>query len=81
MSREEVFEKLDQVFQDVFDDESLHVTDETTAADVDGWDSLEHIELMASVERAFGIRFSMGEITRMKNVGEMADLSLEKREQ
>ncbi|HJC06493.1 MAG TPA: acyl carrier protein [Candidatus Enterocloster excrementipullorum] len=81
MSREEVFEKLDQVFQDVFDDESLHVTDETTAADVDGWDSLEHIDLMASVERAFGIRFSMGEITRMKNVGEMADLILEKREQ
>ena len=81
MSREEVFEKLDQVFQDVFDDESLHVTDETTAADVDGWDSLEHIDLMASVERAFGIRFSMGEITRMKNVGEMADLILKKREQ
>ena len=81
MSWEEVFEKLDQVFQDVFDDESLHVTDETTAADVDGWDSLEHIDLMASVERAFGIRFSMGEITRMKNVGEMADLILEKREQ
>ena len=81
MSREEVFEKLDQVFQDVFDDESLHVTDESTAADVDGWDSLEHIDLMASVERAFGIRFSMGEITRMKNVGEMADLILEKREQ
>ena len=81
MSREEVFEKLDQVFQDVFDDESLHVTDETTAADVDGWDSLEHIDLMASVERAFGVRFSMGEITRMKNVGEMADLILEKREQ
>ena len=81
MSREEVFEKLDQVFQDVFDDESLHVTDETTAADVDGWDSLEHIDLMASVERALGIRFSMWEITRMKNVGEMADLILEKREQ
>ena len=81
MSREEVFEKLDQVFQDVFDDESLHVTDETTAADVDGWDSLEHIDLMASVERAFGIRFSMGAITRMKNMGEMADLILEKREQ
>ena len=81
MSREEVFERLDQVFQDVFDDESLHVTDETTAADVDGWDSLEHIDLMASVERAFGIRFSMGEITRMKNVGEMADLILKKREQ
>ena len=81
MSREEVFEKLDQVFQDVFDDESLHVTDETTAADVDGWDSLEHSDLMASVERPFGIRFSMGEITRMKNVGEMADLILEKREQ
>ena len=72
MSREEVFERLDQVFQDVFDDESLHVGDGTTAADVEGWDSLE---------QAFGIRFSMGEITRMKNVGEMADLILKKREQ
>ena len=81
MSREEVFERLDQVFQDVFDDESLHVGHGTTAADVVGWDSLAHIDLMASVERAFGIRFSMGEITRMKNVGEMADLILEKREQ
>lgn len=81
MSREEVFERLDQVFQDVFDDESLHVWDGTTAADVEGWDSLEHIDLMASVEKAFGIRFSMGEITRMKNVGEMADLILKKREQ
>ena len=81
MSREEVFERLDQVFQDVFDDESLYVGDGTTAADVEGWDSLEHIDLMASVEKAFGIRFSMGEITRMKNVGEMADLILKKREQ
>ena len=81
MSREEVFERLDQVFQDVFDDESLHVGDGTTAADVEGWDSLEHIDLMASVEKAFGIRFSMGEITRMKNVSEMADLILKKREQ
>ena len=81
MSREEVFERLDQVFQDVFDDESLQVGDGTTAADVEGWDSLEHIDLMASVEKAFGIRFSMGEITRMKNVGEMADLILKKREQ
>ena len=81
MSREEVFERLDQVYQDVFDDESLHVGDGTTAADGGGWDSLEHIDLMASVEKAFGIRFSMGEITRMKNVGEMADLILKKREQ
>lgn len=78
MSREEVFERLDQVFQDVFDDESLHVGDGTTAADVEGWDSLEHIDLIAAVEDAFSVHFSMAEVTSMKNVGEMADRIMEK---
>ena len=81
MSREEVFQKLNEVFREEFDDEEILVKEDTTAKDIEGWDSLEHIDLMASVEKAFGIRFSMGEITRMKNVGEMADLILKKREQ
>ncbi len=73
MSREEVFAALDEVFQDEFDDETIHVTDATVADDIDGWDSLEHIDLIIAVERRFGIKFTMGEVNGMKNVGEMAE--------
>ncbi|MCR4704079.1 MAG: acyl carrier protein [Saccharofermentans sp.] len=73
MTREEIYDKLNEVFQDVFDDEELTVNDATVAADVDGWDSLEHINLIVAVERCFGIKFTMGETTGLKNVGEMVD--------
>lgn len=76
MSREEVFAALDEVFQDEFDDETIHVTDATVADDIDGWDSLEHIDLIIAVERRFGIKFTMGEVNGMKNIGEMADIIL-----
>lgn len=76
MSREEVFAALDEVFQDEFDDETIHVTDATTADDIEDWDSLEHIDLIIAVERRFGIKFTMGEVNGMKNVGEMADIIL-----
>ena len=78
MSREEVFERLNEVFRDVFDEEDITVDEGTTAEDIDGWDSLEHINLMAAVESEFGIKFSMGQIVTMKNVGEMADIILQK---
>lgn len=78
MSREEVFETLNEVFRDVFDDETITVDDDTTADDIEDWDSLEHINLMAAVESEFGIKFSMGQIMTMKNVGEMADIILQK---
>ena len=78
MSREEVFEKLNNVFQDVFDDETIEVSSATTADDIEDWDSLEHINLMAAVEQEFGIKFTMGQIVTMKNVGEMATIILEK---
>lgn len=78
MSREEVFEKLNEVFRDVFDEESITVNDSTTADDIEGWDSLEHINLIAAVESEFGIKFSMGQVVTMKNVGEMADIILQK---
>lgn len=74
MSREEVFATLNEVFQDVFDDEGITVTDQTTADDIEEWDSLEHINLLAAVEQAFGIKFNMGQVVSMKNVGEMADI-------
>lgn len=78
MSREEVFERLNEVFRDVFDDETIVVCETTTANDIEDWDSLEHINLMAAVESEFGIKFSMGQVVTMKNVGEMADIILQK---
>lgn len=78
MAREEAYEKLNGVFQDVFDDDSITVNDETTSNDIEDWDSLEHINLVVAVEKCFGIKFSMGETTTMKNVGEMMDIILER---
>lgn len=74
MDREEVFVRLNEVFRDVFDDESITVTDVTTADDIEEWDSLEHINLLAAVEQEFGMKFNMGQVVSMKNVGEMADI-------
>lgn len=74
MTREAVFEKLNEVFRDVFDDEEIVVNDTTTSEDIEDWDSLEHINLIAAVEQEFGVKFSMGQVVTMKNVGEMADI-------
>lgn len=76
MTRENVFVKLNEVFQDVFDDSSITVNETTTSNDIEDWDSLEHINLIAAVEQEFGVKFNMGQVVTMKNVGEMADLIL-----
>ncbi|MBQ1440321.1 MAG: acyl carrier protein [Clostridia bacterium] len=78
MTREEIFMALDEIFQDEFDDDAIHVDETTTADDIDGWDSLEHINLIVAVERRFGMKFKMAEVTDMKNVGEMADIIAER---
>lgn len=77
MTREEVFERLNAVFRDVFDDDTITVNDETVSDDVDGWDSLEHINLIVAVENEFSFKIPMGKVVTMKNVGEMVDLILE----
>lgn len=74
MIRSDIFKKLNEIFRDVFDDASIIVDETTTAADIDDWDSLTHINLLASIEDEFGIRFNMKDVVSMKNVGEMADL-------
>lgn len=74
MTREEAFTKLNEVFRDVFDDETICVNENTTSADIEDWDSLEHINLLAAVEQEFGMKFNMGQVVSMKNVGEMADI-------
>jgi acyl carrier protein len=66
--------KLTDVFRDVFDDDELTIGAGTTASDVDGWDSLAHIRLMLSVERAFKIKLSASEIGRLKSVGDLMEL-------
>ena len=73
MTNQEIFEKLSEIFSDVFDEE-ITVTAETTAADVEEWDSLTHITLIAEVEEAFGFKFAMKDVLGMKNVGEMAQI-------
>ena len=78
MSREEVFAKLNGVFCEVFDDEDIVIGETTTAEDIEDWDSLEHITLVAAVESEFDVKFSMGQVMTLKNVGEMVDLILSK---
>ena len=78
MTREEVFERLNKVFQEVFDDEIIKVNDSTTSEDIDDWDSFEHISLIVAVEEEFAIKIPMGKVVTMKNVGEMADIILQR---
>lgn len=70
----EIYQRLNEVFRDVFDDDSLSVTPRTTASDIEDWDSLTHITLIAAVEDEFRMKFSMKEVVEMKNVGEMVAL-------
>ena len=74
MEREEIFRRLNVVFRDVFDDDSITVTDHTTADDIEDWDSMMHISLVSAVEDEFSVKFNMKEVVSMKDVGEMADI-------
>lgn len=78
MNREEIFTKLNEVFRDVFDDEKIAVNDATTADDIEDWDSLEHVNLIVAVQNAFGVKFNIGQVNSMQNVGEMVDIILQK---
>lgn len=71
VQRQKILDRLNDVFRDVFEDETIHVTEMTTAAEIDGWDSLMHITLISAVEDAFDIKFKMKDIVGMKNVGDM----------
>jgi acyl carrier protein len=66
--------RLTKVFRDVFDDSSLKLTDEMTAADVKDWDSLTHINLIVAVEKEFAIRLTTREVRGLNNVGEFVQL-------
>lgn len=78
MNREQVMKKVNDVFKDVFDDKTLMITDNTTASDIEDWDSLTHITLISSIEEEFGIKFEMADIVKFENVGDMVDAICEK---
>jgi acyl carrier protein len=67
-------EILNGIFREVFDDSSIVVKRETTADDIDDWDSLSHLNLVIAVEMKFGVKFALGELQSLKNVGDMSDL-------
>lgn len=71
---EETLNKLQDIFRSVFEDDELVIARETTAQDVEAWDSVLNVTLMMEVETAFGIRFSTGEIAYLKHVGDLLDL-------
>jgi len=78
MARDEVYSRLTSVFCKVFDLEALELDPALTADDVDGWDSLNHVRLMVSVQREFGVKFSAAEVRGLKNVGELVALIQQK---
>jgi len=78
MERKEVFEKLNEIFCDVLDLDEVNLQDSTTANDIDEWDSLAQIQLVAVIEKAFSIKFVSKEIIGWANVGELVDSIIKK---
>ena len=78
MSREEVFEKLNTIFRNNFDDDDITLSDETSSEDIEDWDSLEQINLVVAIQDEFNVKFNIDEVNAMKNVGEMVDFIIEK---
>ncbi|MBR4470673.1 MAG: acyl carrier protein [Erysipelotrichaceae bacterium] len=81
MTREEVMKTLNEIFCNVFDDDSIVLADETNSSDIDDWDSLEQINLIVNIENEFEMMFDMAEVSDLANVGEMADLIMRKFEE
>ena len=73
MERDDILAKVQEVFQDELEVEDLVLTDETTADDVEEWDSLSHVQLVVALEKAFGIKFTSREILSWDNVGDLVD--------
>ena len=74
MNRTEIMAKLNEIFCDVFDDEDIVLTNETTADDIEDWDPLEQINLLVAIEKQFNIKFQLADVADLENVGAMADL-------
>jgi acyl carrier protein len=69
-----VTDRLTGIFRTLFNDPGLELRDDLTARDVDGWDSLNHVNLMILIEEEFGVRFTTGEVSALQDVGELRRL-------
>lgn len=78
MERQEIFDQLNEIFIDVLDLDECNLTDETSANDIEEWDSLSHIQIIVAIEKKFKIKFTSLEIMKWNNVGEMVN-SLEEK--
>lgn len=78
MEKTEILNEIQVIFRNILDDDTIVLNEETTANDVEDWDSLSHIQIVVAVEKHFGIKFSAKEILSWKNVGEMIDCIIAK---
>jgi acyl carrier protein len=74
----ELLDRLNEIFCEVFDDDDIKITPEMTANDVDGWDSLSHVNLIVAIETKFNIRFNQKELLTFKNVGDLSNCTRSK---
>jgi acyl carrier protein len=74
----DLLSQIQDIFQDIFDDPSLIITRDSNASTVEDWDSLAHVNLVTAIEKRYKIRFALGELQELKNVGDMIDLIEEK---
>lgn len=73
MERTEILQKLQTVYRDILDDENIVVTEETTADDIEEWDSITHVQIVAEIQKVFGVKFSAKEMLLWENVGDIVD--------
>ena len=76
MNRKEIFNNVQDIFRDVFDEDTLNISDKSSSDDIEEWDSLNHINLVSAIEKEFNIKFSLSELISLKNVGAMIDLMI-----
>lgn len=74
MERQVIIEKITEIFREVFGDNNIVITDEMTAADVENWDSLTHMQMITMVEDKLGIKFKLKELNRLKKVGDLISI-------
>jgi acyl carrier protein len=74
MTPDQILQRLNETFQEVFDDDELTIKPEYSAEDVDGWDSLTHIRMLLTVEKTFGVKFSTSEVGQLQTVGDLVKL-------
>lgn len=79
MTEDDIWRELTEVFRDIFEDDDIVIGPETTAEDIEGWDSLSNIQLLVAIEKAFnGVTFNTGEVANLRNVGEMVEVIKQK---